>query len=153
MAQLTRATQTDVLKIPNAGKIGYGVTAAGDPVQLLANTDGATVGGAIAGEDGAVMRVRERTTPYILSVTTAVGIGAGASGDTVLEGILILANATAVTATLIGFGDQAGVATNIVLTGSTSQDVWYPLRWLNTVGAMTVTASVANKVVVSWTAK
>lgn len=106
-----------------------------------------------AGEEIFVMRTRERTTPYILSVTTAVGIGAGASGDTVLEGILILANATAVTATLAGFGDQAGAAASIVLTGSTSQDVWYPMRWLNTVGALTVTASVANKVVVSWTSK
>ena len=52
------------------------------------------------------------------------------------------------TATISGFRDSTGAAANIVLTGGTTQDTFTPLGWINTAGALTVTASVANKVVV-----
>lgn len=106
------------------------------------------------GSANAMLRTRKRCNATKLTAITAVTIGAGAAADTVLHGILIEANATAVTATIAGFGNEAGAAKNIVLTGSTSQDVFIrDLDALNTQGALTVTASVADKVTVLWSAK
>lgn len=106
------------------------------------------------GSANAMLRTRKRCNATKLTAITAVTIGAGAAADTVLHGILIEANATAVTATIAGFGNEAGAAKNIVLTGSTSQDVFVrDLDALNTQGALTVTASVADKVTVLWSAK
>ena len=93
-------------------------------------------------------------TPVLLAGTSAVAFVKGAIGaggvanDTILNGIKIAANGTAVTATISGFRDSTGAAANIVLTGGTTQDTFTPLGWINTAGALTVTASVANKVVV-----
>ena len=92
--------------------------------------------------------------PTILHVTTAVtftkGVPGGSGGamDTILNGIKIALNGAAVTATLTGFRKEDGTAANIVFTGSTTADTWVPLGWLNSVGPLTVTASVADKVVV-----
>lgn len=91
--------------------------------------------------------------PVILSGTSAVAfikgqVGAsGAAGDTLLRGITILKNASAVTATIAGCADSTGAAANIVLTGSTADDRYFPLNWINTVGALTITPSVTLKVV------
>jgi hypothetical protein len=93
-------------------------------------------------------------TPTFLTVTTAVNFAkgvpgtVGAANDTILNGIKIASNATAVTVTVTGFRDQTGAAASIVFTGSTTADTWVPLGWLNTQGPLTVTASVASKVVV-----
>jgi len=92
--------------------------------------------------------------PTILSVTTAVTFtkglpgGSGGISDTILNGIKIAQNGAAVTVTLTGFRKEDGTAASIVFTGSTTTDTWVPLGWLNTVGPLTVTASVASKVVV-----
>lgn len=93
-------------------------------------------------------------TPTLLSVTTAVTFTAGApggsgkAGDTILNGVKIAQNGTAVTVTVSGFRNDAGASASIVFTGSTTADTWVPLGWLNTYGPLQVTASVANKVVV-----
>ena len=93
-------------------------------------------------------------TPTILNTTSAVTFKAGRLGaggianDTILNGLKIAQNAAAVTVTLTGFRDDTGAASNIVFTGSTTQDTFQPLGWINTAGALTVTASVSGKVVV-----
>lgn len=95
--------------------------------------------------------IKEEANFTILSNATANIIGAGAADDTFLMGITILANGVAVTATIAGFADQAGAAANLVLTGSTTTDLYYhfPAR-RNSKGALTITASVASKVGVDW---
>jgi hypothetical protein len=94
-------------------------------------------------------------TPHLLNTTSTVswakgvvGLGGGVSNDTILNGLKIAQNATAVTATVTGFRDHTGANTSIVFTGSTTQDTWWPLGWINTNGALTVTASVSGKVIV-----
>jgi hypothetical protein len=92
--------------------------------------------------------------PTILGVNTAVSFSKGVPGssgvanDTILNGLKIQLNGTAVTVTLTGFRDHTGAAANIVFTGSTTVDTWIPLGWINSVAGLTVTASVASKVVV-----
>lgn len=71
----------------------------------------------------------------------------GVAADTILVGIIIMANGTAVTATIAGFLDEGAAARSIVLTGSTTESRMYPLGSINA-AALTVTASVADKVVV-----
>lgn len=94
---------------------------------------------------------RDECNPMLLGVTTAVSIGAGGTDDTHLQRIVILANATAVTATIAGFPDQAGAAASVVLTGSTTVDTSYYFGGArNLQGPLTVTASVASKVLVFW---
>jgi hypothetical protein len=93
-------------------------------------------------------------TPTILGTTSAVSFSKGIPGstgvanDTILNGIKIAQNGTAVTVTLTGFRDHTGTAANITFTGSTTADTFQPLTWLNTAGPLTATASVASKVVV-----
>ena len=94
-------------------------------------------------------------TPHLLNTTSAVswnrgvvGVSGGTQNDTILNGIKIAQNATAVTATVTGFRDHTGASTTIVFTGSTTQDTWWPLGWINTNGTLTVTASVTGKVIV-----
>ncbi len=77
-----------------------------------------------------------------------VGLSGGLQNDTILNGIKIAQNATAVTAAVTGFRDHTGAATTITFTGSTTQDCWWPLGWINTNGTLTVTASVSGKVIV-----
>lgn len=95
--------------------------------------------------------------PTILTVATAVNFGkgvpgvAGAANDTLLVGVKILKNAGPATLTFnSGFRDhtKAQDTTHYVLTGSTTQDVVYPLGWINSAGALQMTASVANMVIV-----
>ena len=73
---------------------------------------------------------------------------AGQPRDTVLEGVYIVANATAVTLTIAGFDDNTGTAASMVLTGSTTADVslTFPAPLFNDFAAFTFTASVAAKV-------
>ena len=117
-----------------------------------------TLGTTIAGEPGsgqtlAVNRTAEAT---VIDGTTAVTLGGGVANDAVLEGILILANATAVTATIGGLYKRdatgAEVAQAIVLTGSTTVDtlITFPAGMRNKAGALTITASVDEKVVALW---
>lgn len=95
--------------------------------------------------------IKEECNITILSDTSAHTIGAGAADDTFLMGILILLNAAAATATIAGFQDHAGAAANIVLTGSTSVDTYYNFKASRNIkGALTVTGSVASKVIVFW---
>lgn len=112
----------------------------------------------IAGEPGsgktlAINRTAEAT---IIDGVAAVTLGGGIANDAVLDGILILANATAVTATIGGLykRDAAGteVAQALVLTGSTSVDTLFPFPagMRNKAGALTITASVDEKVVALW---
>jgi hypothetical protein len=93
-------------------------------------------------------------TPTQLSGTSTVNFSKGVPGtvgvanDTILNGVKIAQNGTAVTCTVTGFRTDAGGAASIVFTGSTTADTWVPLGWINSQGPLTVTASVANKVTV-----
>lgn len=97
-------------------------------------------------------------TATLLHATTAVafhnGIVAagGVANDTILVGLIILQNATSVTATVAGFGDETGAAANLVFSGDTTAldaaSRVIPIGAINNVGALTVTASDADKVIV-----
>jgi hypothetical protein len=73
---------------------------------------------------------------------------AGQPRDTVLEGVYIVQNGTAVTLTIVGFDDNTGTAASLVLTGSTTVDtnITFPAPLFNDFAAFTFTASVAAKV-------
>lgn len=95
--------------------------------------------------------------PRLLHSTSAVPVTAGviggpggAVGDSLLYSVFILKNAVAVTLTVAGFRGEDGTARNIVLTGSTSADTVYlfGVGLRNTGAAMTLTASVADLVLV-----
>ena len=112
----------------------------------------------IAGEPGSgqTLVVNRTAEATIIDGVAAVTLGGGVANDAVLEGILILANAIAVTATIGGmFKRVAGgveVAQAFVLTGSTTADTLFPFPagMRNKAGALTVTASVDEKVVALW---
>lgn len=95
--------------------------------------------------------------PRLLHGTGATAVTAGMIGgpggnanDTRLVQVVILLNASAVTLTIAGFRGEDGTARNVVLTGSTTVDTVYNFPGLkNSAGAMTLTASVADKVLVS----
>ena len=93
-------------------------------------------------------------TPTVLSVATQVNFSKGVPGtvgvanDTILNSIKIAQNGVAVTVTINGYRDQANAAAAVVFTGSTSSDTFQQLGWLNTLGPLNITASVANKVMV-----
>lgn len=107
------------------------------------------------------MDVRTVADPRLLHATTAIPVAAGtinsgttgAQGDSLLVSVVILLNAAAVTLTIVGFDGEDGSARNVVLTGQTTVDTVYNfgtgLR--NTGAAMTLTASVADKVLVAVT--
>lgn len=97
--------------------------------------------------------------PRLLHSTSAVSVasgqivqtaGTGVANDTLLYSVLILKNAGPATLTIAGFRGEDGTARNIVLTGSSTVDTLYNfgcgLR--NTGGAMTLTASVADSILV-----
>lgn len=104
------------------------------------------------------MDVRVSTAdPRLLHATSAINVTAGAiggpggtAGDTLLYSVLILKNAGPATLTIAGFRGEDGTARTIVLTGSTAADTVYNfgagLR--NTGAAMTLTASVADVILV-----
>lgn len=98
--------------------------------------------------------------PRLLHATSALnvvagtiggaGSAAGSTGDTLLLGVTILKNAGPATLTIAGFRGEDGTARNIVLTGSTTVDTQYNfIGARNTGAAMTLTASVADVVLVS----
>lgn len=112
----------------------------------------------IAGEPGsgqtlAINRTAEAT---VIDGTTAVTLGGGVANDAVLDGILILANATAVTATIGGLYKRGAAGTEvaqaIVLTGAVATDTLFPFPagMRNKAGALTITASADEKVVALW---
>lgn len=80
----------------------------------------------------------------------SIGGAGGSAGDSLLVSVLILKGAVAATLTVGGFRGEDGTARNVVLTGQTASDTVYNfgagLR--NTGGAMTLTASVADLVLV-----
>lgn len=75
----------------------------------------------------------------------------GVANDTVLVALIILQNAASVTATVAGFADETGTAANLVFSGDTTaldaSSRYIPLGILNSKGALTITASVADKVI------
>ncbi|MGO9935143.1 MAG: hypothetical protein ACLPV8_25475 [Steroidobacteraceae bacterium] len=90
-----------------------------------------------------------------LSVATAVQCKAGVLGgvagipyDTVLFGVYLQLNATAVSVTIAGLNDQAGVAQNLLISGETTTDYFWmpPAPILNSFAAFVFTASIANLV-------
>lgn len=95
--------------------------------------------------------------PRLLHVTTAVpvcngviGYPNGAVNDTLLVSVLILKNAVLATLTIAGFRGEDAVARSILLSGSTTVDTLYTFPGLrNTGAAMTLTASVADVVLVA----
>jgi len=95
--------------------------------------------------------------PRLLHSTSAVPVTAGSIGgaggamaDSLLYSVVILKNGVAATLTVAGFRGEDGTARNVVFTGSTTADTVYlfgnGLR--NTGAAMTLTASVADVVLV-----
>lgn len=97
--------------------------------------------------------------PRLLHATTAVpvnngviGYANGAANDTLLFSVLILKNAGPATLTIAGFRGEDGTARNILFSGSTTVDTYYKFPGLrNTGAAMTLTASVADAVLVGVT--
>lgn len=99
--------------------------------------------------------------PRLLHSTGAINVTAGymggtgaqggAPGDTLLMGVTILKNAGPATLTVAGFRGEDGTARAILLSGSTTADTVYNfgLGLRNTGAAMTLTASVADCVLVS----
>lgn len=79
-----------------------------------------------------------------------IGTAGGAAGDTALLTVIIFKNATAATLTVAGFQDESGTARNLVFSGSSTQDTVYELHGIvNGKGAMTLTASIADVVLVA----
>jgi hypothetical protein len=95
--------------------------------------------------------------PRLLHSTAAVSVANGVIGapngnvnDTVLLSVIILLNAGPGKLTITGFRGEDGVARNILLTGSATADTQYTFPGLrNTGAAMTLTATVADVVLVS----
>lgn len=98
--------------------------------------------------------------PRLLHATTALnvtagviggaGSAAGATGDSLLVAVTILKNGGPATLTVAGFRGEDGTARTLLLTGSTSVDTQYSFLGLRNTGApMTLTASVADTVLVS----
>lgn len=91
--------------------------------------------------------VRLATATAIQCVAGVLGgATAGKARDTLLQKVLIPANATAVTVTITGLADSAGAAASLVLTGSTTVDTVYNFEQplLSEFAAFTFTASIAN---------
>lgn len=94
----------------------------------------------------------------LLHATSAVAFhngvaqAGGVANDTVLVGFIILQNAASVTATVVGFQDETGTAQSLVFSGDTTaldaSSRFIPFGALNNKSAMTITASVADKVIV-----
>jgi hypothetical protein len=95
--------------------------------------------------------------PRLLHSTTAVSVANGVIGapngnanDTILLAVTILLNAGPGKLTITGFCGEDRVARSILLTGSATADTQYTFPGLrNTGAAMTLTASVADVVLVS----
>lgn len=101
--------------------------------------------------------VRTDVKSWLLTSTSAVAIGASSvANDMRIFGLVIFANAvTAVTAAVAGMGNESGTAKTLTFTGNISgtdaREVIIDFGSkgiVNDVGALTVTASVADKVLV-----
>lgn len=103
VAALSHETTPGVFELRRAR-----ATSSGETLSWLASQ---LAGEENIGSANAMLRTRKRCNATKLTAITAVTIGAGAAADTVLHGILIEANTTAVTATIAGFGNEAGAAT------------------------------------------
>lgn len=81
-----------------------------------------------------------------------VVLAGGVANDTILVGLIMLQNAASVTATVAGFNDESGAAANLVFSSDTAAldaaSRFIPIGAINSKGALTVTASVADKVIV-----
>jgi hypothetical protein len=77
-----------------------------------------------------------------------LGSNAGAAWDSLLFGVYLEANATAVTLSIAGMADQAGAAQTLLISGETTADYFWmpPAPILNTFAAFTFQASIANLV-------
>jgi hypothetical protein len=77
-----------------------------------------------------------------------IGANAGAAYDSLLYGIYIQANATAVTCTIGGMKDSNGAAQSMLVSGSTSADYFWmpPAPILNALAPFTFTPSIAGKI-------
>lgn len=94
----------------------------------------------------------------LLHATSAVAFhngtvqAGGVANDTILVGLIILQNAASVTATVVGFQDETGAARDLVFSGDTTAldaaSRFIPFGAMNNKSGMTVTASVADKVIV-----
>lgn len=89
-------------------------------------------------------------TNIILHSTGAVTLLENSANNCEIKRVLILKNGTAVTCTIAGVSDESGNAVSIVLTGSTTVDTIYELDLVNTKSQFSLTASVADKVIVSY---
>lgn len=117
-----------------------------------------TLGTNIAGErltnqaTKSYLAVRNEANVSIISKTTAVTIGAGATGDTHLLGLMITAALTG-TCVITGFGDSDGAAQSYTLPAATTAGYKDFLGALNSLGPLTITCSNAgddNFVMVFW---
>ena len=112
----------------------------------------------IAGEPGSgkTLTTQHTAAATVIDGTSAVTLGGGVANDALLLGVVILANGTAVTATIGGFykrnDSNAEAAQAFVLTGLTTVDtvVNFGNGLRNMAGALTVTASVDEKVIAIW---
>ena len=106
----------------------------------------------IANPSYAHVRTIQPALPVVVEQTSALTIGGGSANDTYLLGIVILANAVAVTVAVTGMADEDGDAKTITFTGSTTVDtvIRFGSGLLNTKAAWTVTASVADKAIINY---
>jgi len=89
----------------------------------------------------------------VVEQTTALTLGDAAAKKAALYGFSILLNGTAVTLQVAGFKDEDGDAKTLTFTGSTTVDTHVSFGGNGLVadaGALIVTASVADKVIVHW---
>jgi len=92
---------------------------------------------------------RRLTSTSAVNVTGGVIGGAGGvANDSILTYVYIPQATTAITLTVAGFQDEAGNAVSLVFEGDTTQDMEFHPHIVNSKGAMTLTASVASKVLV-----
>lgn len=106
---------------------------------------------ALAGVDLPGGGVLLATTGAINFVKGVPSASAGlTAGDSVIIGVILLGNATAATLTIAGCGNGAGAAANIVLNqaAALTSSQYVPLGFVNSVGPLIITASVANCFVV-----
>ena len=91
-----------------------------------------------------------------LHATSAVTLGTSGAGKSRLHRLVLRKNGTAVTATVTGFTDEDNTARTRTYTGSTTADVVIDFGVLGELadkGALTVQASIADLVDVTWSAQ
>lgn len=136
-------------------------TVSGTPVDVKStgNALWATLASLIAGEantassTASYLRVQNKCNMSIISKTTAVTIGGGASGDTMLLGLMIHTALTG-TCAITGFADSDGAAQTYTLPAASVGFKDFKGA-VNSAGALTITCSNAsddNLVAVLWLA-